>query len=144
MTACDMRVYVDSSALIKRSVEEPESDALDATLAEHFDHGDVVVTSSLAWIEVSRALQSRLEELAITADEVNEAFDVALSGVAERQITTDVVSLARRLAPKVLRTLDAVHLATAILLDADTVITYDNRLGAACRTNALAVVAPGG
>jgi predicted nucleic acid-binding protein len=138
-----MRVYADSSALIKRSVEEPESDALEARLAEHFDDEDVVVASSLAWIEVGRALRSRLIDIEQDEDEINDAIDVAFSGVAERTMGDDVVSLARRIAPPVLRSLDAVHLATAVLLDVDVVLTYDDRLARACRHNGLRTAVPG-
>jgi PIN domain len=56
-------------------------------------------------------------------------------GVVERPIAADVVGLARRIGPHVLRSLDAIHLATAILVDADALITYDERLAAAARDN---------
>ncbi len=138
-----MRIYVDSSALIKRVVEEAESDALEAALGRYVSDDAAVVTSSLAWIEVSRALRSRLSDSRYDEDETQEAIDVALSGVAERFISEDVVGLARRVAPPILRTLDAIHLATAILLDADVVLTYDDRLAEACRHNGLTVGAPG-
>lgn len=135
-----MRVYADSSALIKRSVAEAESDALEESLAAHVDQGDALVSSSLAWIEVSRALRGRLhdEPSAVLSD----AIDDALSGISERPIAADVVSLARRIGPSLLRSLDAVHLATAVLVDADIVITYDERLAAAARYNAIVVTAP--
>lgn len=73
---------------------------------------------------------------------VNEAIEDALSGIAERPITADVVSLARRIEPNVLGSLDAIHLATAVLLDVDTLVTYDARLATAARYNGLAVSAP--
>ena len=137
-----MRVYVDSSALLKRSVEEAESDAVEEALGHHIDDGDPLVSSSLAWIEVSRALRSRLD--GEDHDIVREAIEDALSGIAERPIAADVVSLARRISQSVLRSLDAIHLATAILVDADALITYDERLAAAARDNNVAVVAPQG
>lgn len=42
-----MRVYVDSSALLERSVVEFESDAVEAVLECHVDNGDALVSSSL-------------------------------------------------------------------------------------------------
>jgi predicted nucleic acid-binding protein len=135
-----VRVYVDSSALLKRSVMEAESDAVENVLGRHIDEGDPLVSSSLAWIEVSRALRSRLD--GEDHDRINDAIEDALAGVAERPIATDVVSLARRIGPNVLRSLDAIHLATAILVDADVVITYDERLAAAARHNDVTVLAP--
>jgi len=98
------------------------------------------VSSSLAWVEVERALRS-----IVSADlrfDVGESARVAMSGIAERVVGADVVSLARRIEPPVLRTLDAIHLATAVLLDADLVITYDDRLTAAAHRNSLDVAAP--
>ena len=138
-----MRVYVDSSALIKRAVHERESDALDAELERHISDGAVLVSSSLAWIEVSRALTSRLDGTEPSREKIHGAIFTALSGVAECPIGDDVVALARRVAPPVLRTLDAIHLATAMLLDADVVLTYDERLADACRHNDMSTSAPG-
>lgn len=135
-----MRVYVDSSALIKRAVSEAESDALEDALAGHIDSDDALVSSSLAWIEVSRALNGRLD--GENTEQINEAIEGALSGVAERPITPEVVSLARRITPNVLRSLDAIHLATAVLLDAELVLAYDVRLAEAARQNGFAVSAP--
>ena len=137
-----MRVYFDSSALIKRVVEEPESDALEQAFDEYIADGAVIVSSSLAWIEVSRALRGRFvggaHDIATT-----EAIESALSGVAERFITDDVIGLARRTGSAALRTLDAIHLASAILLDVNVVVAYDARLIDACRRNGLTVVTPG-
>jgi uncharacterized protein len=137
-----VRVYVDSSALIKRVVSEEESDVLEDVLARHADAGDVLVSSALAWIEVSRALRQRLD--GADPDEVTLAMEDAFSGIAERAIGAEVVSLARRVGPSRLRSLDAIHLATAVLVDVDVVLTYDNRLAAAARDSGLAVAAPPG
>lgn len=136
-----MKVYVDSSALIKRAVAEAESEALEQVLERHVEAADALVSSTLAWIEISRALRARLD--GESREVVNEAIDDALAGVAERAITPDVVSLARRIEPNVLRTLDAIHLATAVLVDVDEVLTYDERLALAARHNGLTVSAPG-
>ena len=138
-----MRVYFDSSALIKRSVQEAESDAVEATFGRYVADDAVIVSSSLAWVEVSRALRSRLESGWGGEDELHDAVEGALSGVAERLITGEVVSLARRVAPSKLRSLGAIHLATAILLDVDEVVAYDDRLIDACRHNGLTAVTPG-
>lgn len=135
-----MRIYVDSSALMKRVVAEGESDALEATLQRHVENDDALLSSSLAWIEVSRALRGRIggEDHTTVAASVEDA----LSGIAERPVAPDVVSLARRIGPTVLRSLDAIHLATAVLLDADAVVTYDDQLAAAARHNDLTVTSP--
>lgn len=121
-----MRVYVDSSALIKRAVEESESAAIEAALVSYVSEGWAVVSSSLAWVEVGRGVRSRVdaESPALIADLV----DAALSGIAEAPVGEQVVSLARRIGPPTLRSLDAIHLATATLIDADLVVAYDQRL----------------
>ena len=138
-----MRVYFDSSALIKRSVQEPESDAVEAAFGRYVAEDAVIISSSLAWVEVSRALRTRLDSGSYGEDEIHDAVEGALAGVAERLITGEVIGLARRVAPPLLRTLDAIHLATAIMLDVDEVVVYDDRLIDACRSNGLTTAMPG-
>ena len=138
-----MRVYFDSSALIKRSVQEPESDAVEAAFDRYLAEDAVIISSSLAWVEVSRALRTRLDSGSYGEDEIHDAVEGALAGVAERLITGEVIGLARRVAPPLLRTLDAIHLATAIMLDVDEVVVYDDRLIDACRSNGLTTAMPG-
>lgn len=133
-----MRVYVDSSALLKRVLAEPASAELISTLGRHAVDGTALICSSLGWIEVSRALRAQIADAS-----VNDRCDIALSGIAERTINADVVALARRLQPPVLRSLDAIHLASALLTDADVVITYDQRLLDAARQHGLTTASPG-
>jgi len=54
-----VRIYLDSSALLKRAVVEPESSQLVETIDRHETGGDLLASSTLAWIEVTRALRSR-------------------------------------------------------------------------------------
>ncbi|WP_328524474.1 type II toxin-antitoxin system VapC family toxin [Kribbella sp. NBC_00359] len=132
-----MRVYMDSSALIKRVIVEQESTDLVDFLDAHYQQADLLASSSLAWVEVSRAVLARAKAPATAGD----LIDGAMSGIDERPMTAEVVSVARRIEP--LRSLDAIHLATAVLIDADLVVTYDDRLADACRRNSLAVASPG-
>lgn len=134
-----MRLYFDSSALIKRVIAERESEKLVEFLDSHYQQGDLLVSSSLAWVEVSRVVLARARSSATAG----QLIDGAMSGIDERTMSAEVVSVARRIEPLVLRSLDALHLATAVLVDADLVVTYDERLADACRRNALAVVSPG-
>jgi uncharacterized protein len=133
-----VRVYLDTSALLKRAVQEDESEVLEQALEEHIDNDDALVTSTLAGLEIGRALLRIAEGYP-----VQDGVDDALAGIAERHITEDIVGLARRIRPPMLRSLDAIHLATAFLLNADLMITYDHRLAEACRYNTLRVSAPG-
>jgi predicted nucleic acid-binding protein len=134
-----MRVYVDSSALIKRVIAEDESPALVDALDVHATAGDALVASSLAWIEVARAVQARTHPELVEPHVVDDA----MAGIAEHPISREVVALARRVKPAVLRTLDAIHLASALLLDVDALIAYDRRLGEACAAHGFEVLLPG-
>jgi predicted nucleic acid-binding protein len=134
-----MRIYVDSSALIKRVIAEAESTALEDFLEGHYQQAHLLASSSLAWVEVSRAVLARVR----AADGAGDLIEEALAGIDERAVTADVISVARRIEPLILRSLEAIHLATAVLTDADLVVTYDDRLADACRRNALAVAMPG-
>jgi uncharacterized protein len=69
--------------------------------------------------------------------------DDAMSGIAEHPIGDEVVSLSQRLNPDRLRSLDAIHVASAMLLDVDLMITYDDRMADAGQQNGLRCVAPG-
>jgi len=132
-----VRVYVDSSALLKRVFAESESEALKASLRSHVAQGAALVSSSLAWVEVARALRA-----GTSGADIDDLSDRALSGILERPIGAEVVALARRLQPAVLRSLDAIHLASAILLDVDLVIAYDQRLAEAARHHGIKVSTP--
>jgi len=134
-----MHVYVDTSALLKRVFVEQESAELLSFLDAHYQQDDVLATSSLGLIEVSRSVLSRARKPIAAGDLIDEA----MSGIDERPMTADVISVARRMEPLILRSLDAIHLATAVLIDADIVVTYDDRLADACRRNSLAVASPG-
>ena len=137
-----MRVYLDSSALIKRSIDEPESNALEAALKRHIQLRDTLTSSSLAWVEVSRAIRLRVDSE--KPARVAELVELALSAVDESPFDEAVVGLARRIGPGSLRSLDAIHLATAILVDADLVIAYDERLIAAAQEMGLRTASPRG
>src|SRR5437588_107580 len=123
-----MRVYLDSSALIKRVVIESWSDELVDTIDLHHQQESPLISSSLAWIEVARALRNRAD---VGFTDVADAADNALAGVLEEPILPETVGLARRVSPNLLRSLDAIHLASALIVDADLVLTYDDRLAEA-------------
>ena len=127
-------VYLDSSAIVKLCVPEPESGALRQYLGGHADR----VASGLARVEVVRALR----RTGATAQTLRHAEQV-LERIALVTLDEPVLRDAARLAPKSLRSLDAVHLATALSLDGlEAVVTYDRRLHAAAVAVGLAVAAP--
>ncbi len=136
-----MNIYLDSSAIIKRAVDEPESERLIVTLEGHVREGVTLCSSTLAWIESTRAVRSRLDDAAPM--DVADTIRAALSGVVEYPITDQVADIARRLGPASLRSLDAIHLATATLIGAELVCAYDRRLLASAEELGFRTISPG-
>ena len=133
MSAASTVVYIDSSALVKLVVPEPESDALRAELAGWDRH----VSSALARVEVVRACARVDEKAGRIAEQVVGALD--LIALDER-----VLEEAALLRPVELRSLDSIHLASALLLgDAlGVALVYDERLLEAMQATGLPVAAP--
>jgi uncharacterized protein len=135
-----VRVYLDTSALLKRTLEEHESDALERELERWANSAAELVSSTLAWLEVSRVLRVRLdvESPVVVATMVEET----LRDITECPINAQVVSIARRIGPSSLRSLDAIHLASASLLDVDLVCAYDERMLTAAAELGFRTVSP--
>lgn len=129
-----MAHYVDTSALVKLVVAEPETAALRAWLTEA-DRD--LVASNLARTELLRAVRRA------TPDRVLQARAV-LDSITLTDLSAPLFEQAGRLDPTTLRSLDAIHLAAALDLgdDLDGLVTYDDRLAEAARSNGIAVVAP--
>jgi uncharacterized protein len=129
-------VYTDTSALLKRVVIEPESAAVRALLRSLVADGDLLVSSSLAWLEVWRALR----RAGLT--DIEAVAETALSGVAEFPLEEVVLLRARRVGQDQLRSLDAIHLAAALAVGADSLLTYNERLASSGNAVGLNVLAP--
>lgn len=127
-------VYVDSSGLVKLVVREPES----AQLEQYLQGSSRRVSSALARVEVVRAVRGHGAEAVARARRM-------LRDVHLVQLDEDLLDGAAELEPLHLRSLDAIHLATARSLgdDLGRLVTYDQRLAAAARAIGLAVDAPG-
>ena len=126
-------LYLDSSAIVKLVVREPETAELVQTL-----HADPeVVSSHIAWTEVVIATRR--------AGRSTSRAERILDGIALVPIDDAILREAATLGPKDLRTLDAIHLATAISLrpDVGTMITYDFRQAHAASALGLDVWTPG-
>lgn len=127
-------VYLDSSALVKLVVPEPETAALRHYLREHPER----VSCALARVEVCRALR----RTGATEATLRRA-DQMLGCIALVAVDDPLLRAAAALSPSGLRSLDAVHLATALSLDGlDAVVTYDRRLDAAAAQTGLVVASP--
>lgn len=136
-----MLVYADSSALVKRALQEAESGPLVETLAGYVESGARLFSSSLGTIETTRIIRHRLDR--VDPFTVVDLIGAALSGIIEYPITEQVASVASRLGPFSLRSLDAIHLATATLLSADLVCAYDQRLLVAASELGFRTISPG-
>ena len=131
-------IYLDTSALVKLIVQEPETGVLHQWLADAEDRDHV--TSALGRVELMRtALRSGDTTI---MDNARRALGEDLDILA---VTDDVIQRAETIAPESLRSLDAIHLASAAQLgDALTaVVAYDQRLIAACRELGQPVTSPG-
>jgi predicted nucleic acid-binding protein len=127
-------LYLDSSAFVKVVIEEPETPSLRAYLAARDARR---VSSALLRTEAVRAVRESGSE-ALTA--VREGLRrIELIGIDDRLL--DVAGL---LSPAILRTLDALHVASAMAVgdDLEAVVTYDERMASASRLVGLPVVAP--
>ncbi len=125
-------LYIDSSALVKLVAEEAESSAL----ARFVDgRAGELVTSVVTSVEVWRAARR------VGAAEAGE---LALRTVDLVELAPEVRDLAVAIEPSSLRTLDAIHLATALALgdELESLIAYDRRLVDAARANGVDVVSP--
>ena len=121
-----MRAYVDSSALVKRIADEQGSDELRSAFDTAALAGVRFVTSSLSRVEVGRAVRARLDESA--PSDVAAAGYEAFIGVSLAELTRPIVESARVIGPPVLRSLDAIHVATAVAAGVDELWTYDQRM----------------
>ncbi len=128
-------VYVDSSALVKLLVSEPESRAL----REYLIGREELVSSALAEVELLRAL-SRIDG----SEEIRRRARLLLDGLALLPLDSTVLKEAASFPVPGLRTLDALHLAAALsLADLDAFVTYDRRLAEAAAAAGLPVASPG-
>jgi uncharacterized protein len=130
-------IYLDSCALVKLVSPAPETAALERYLRERADQRHVA--SALVRTEVRRALR-RIEapaRMLTTADKL-------LAAVITISIRDELLDAAGRLAEPGLRSLDAIHLATAQSLGAalTAFVTYDRRLLGAADRAGLPTVTP--
>jgi predicted nucleic acid-binding protein len=128
-------VYLDASALVKLIVAEPESAALIEFLRTRPDR----VSSALSLVEVPRAIRRAGGG---TTD--RRRARRLLTRLAIVDVDHRVLATAATLDPPDLRTLDAIHLATALVLGEDLVglVTYDRRLASAAARRDVEVLAP--
>lgn len=132
-------IYLDSCALLKLAVPESETPELRTFLSSRATEGHA--TSALSRTEIARALirAQAQPEVADTAEDL-------LDRVVRIRVTDTVLHAAGLFPTQHLRSLDAIHLASAELLEhaLTAFVTYDKRLAAAAHERGLPVRTPGG
>lgn len=125
--------YIDTSALVKLVAPEVETDALVDWMRDRR-----WMISDLHRTELRRAARRVGPSATARAEQLLQHFDVVT-------INAEIFDRAGDIGPTGLRSLDAIHLAAALALDADLagVVTYDDRLAAAAAAHRLIVVNPG-
>jgi len=129
-----MAYYLETSAFLKLVTTEPETSALHSWVQQEdptLFSSDLLRTEAL-WaarrysVEAHRLARRRLEALTFLS------------------LTTDICERAADLDPAILRSLDALHLASALSVaeELEGIVTYDERLRAAADLHGVAVVAP--
>lgn len=114
-------IYLDSAAIVKLAHAEPESPALRAWLDERAETG--WVSSVLAEIESFRALARYAAEAVTRLHPVLDQIDLI-------DMSPRIRILAQTIRPVTVRSLDAIHLGTALNIQRDltSFVTYDKRL----------------
>lgn len=126
-------LYLDPSAIVKLVSREPET--LD--LVREVREDPALVSSALAWAEVIRAIRR--------AGGSQTRAERVLSGIGLVPIDDGIIRSAAALTPVTLRTLDTIHIATALSIRADVsqLVTYDDRLASAAAAAGIDVISPG-
>ena len=125
--------YVDSSAIVKLAVAEPESSAL----RRHLARRQPLVSSALARTEVARALMPSGDAAVARGEDV-------LRRIQLLRVNDRVLREAGKMGPADLRSLEAIHLASAQLIGSAIrqIVTYDERMAEAARASGWGVAAP--
>lgn len=128
-------IYLDTSAAAKIVNPEAESPALAVFLAERI--ATPLISSALLYPELVRAVGRHCPDLATRAV-------LLLQRIMTIPLTSDVVVAAATIGTPQLRTLDALHLASAVTVrsELEAFVTYDKRLAEAAALVGLPVSAP--
>jgi predicted nucleic acid-binding protein len=128
-------IYLDSAAVVKLVHAEQESDALRDWLTERADTG--WVSSVLLEVESFRALARHSPGAIARLHSVLDLVELV-------ELDSGIRILAQTIAPVTVRSLDAIHLATALRIRGQltSFVTYDKRLADAAAAAGLTVDAP--
>lgn len=132
-------IYLDTSALTKLLIAEPETPELHRWLTAQRGQGEYAATSALGRVELMRVV-ARYGESG-----QGERARYLLDGLDILPLTQPVINLAETIGPATLRSLDAIHLAAATQIKPELTafVTYDRRLLGGCHEVGLATASPG-
>lgn len=123
-----MRIFVDTSSLFKKYVNEPGSDVFEKTLS----HATEVAVSPATWIEVNAAIERRLAGRTLSSEqadwlraEAKKDFTYFFKVLWNENLENKAVEFIRKHS---LKTMDAVQLASGFLSDSDLFLTSDQKL----------------
>ena len=129
-------IYLDTSAMVKLVAAERESAELIVWLNGRAE--EALATSAIGHIELVRAARRIGPTAVLAAQRIANSIDTLM-------LTESIAAMARTIGSPELRTLDAIHLATAAVHRdrISTFCVYDVRLLAAAEAEELPVAAPG-
>ena len=135
-----MPAYLDASAVVKLVVRESGSDALGAVLGG----SPSIVSSELVRAELPRAIRRLSGEDETTRERLIDAAIERLAHLDLISVSPERLDAAGALVDPALRTLDAIHIASALVIagELDAFITYDTRQAAAATRLGLPVRTP--
>jgi predicted nucleic acid-binding protein len=107
-------------------------------LRRHLTRGQLLATSRIALVEVPRATA-----VANPTEEVQRATEQLLVSLMLVDVSERLLRAAAGIASASIRTLDSIHLASALRVEADELVAYDRRLTAAGAEQGLDVASPG-
>lgn len=124
--------YVDSSALVKLVLAEAGSEAM----LRWYVESERVATSRIGIVETNRAARRREHD--------PSHLEVVVASIEIIEVDAAIAQRAALMGPPGLRTLDAIHVASALALSSemDAFVTYDQRLVDVARAIGLPVVSP--
>ena len=135
-----MRVFFDTSAFVKRYIEEPGSDKV----IEICRQAEYIVLCVICLPEMISTLNRLVREYQLGADDCQKTRDLVLKEIEDAEIcflTPEVVTRTMRcLENNALRAMDAIHVACALVVQPDLFVSSDQRQIEAARNEGLTVM----
>ena len=128
-----MRLYVDANIIIESVCAGVNGNNLVEQAFTYQERGESLISSVLTAVEIDRFLWRRSGVDSLVTPTM-------LRGIDLLALTPQVIDVARAIPAQFLKTLDALHVATAIVSRCDAVITLDRQFARACQEVGLTVV----